>query len=67
MDSVEFTNSKDQCAAELCNVLEVDESSSAENSILAAHTTEGFIINDSGDLMTALSKRNLPTGNRYVY
>ena len=57
----------DQCAAEFCNAREVDESSSGETSILTAHTTEGFMINNSGDLVTAPSKRNLPPGNRYVY
>ena len=56
----------DQCAAEQC-VSEVDEASSAETSILTAHTSEGFMINNSGDLVTAPSKRNLPPGHRYVY
>lgn len=44
----------DQCAAELCNISEVDESSSAGTSILTAHTTEGFMVNSQGDLVTEL-------------
>ena len=55
----------DQCAAEFCNAREVNESSSGETSILTAHTTAGFMINNSGDLVTAPSEqRNLPPGNR---
>jgi hypothetical protein len=57
----------DRCAAEFSSVLELDESSSAETSILTAHTAEGFMINNTGDLVTVPSKRNLPPGHRYVY
>lgn len=57
----------DQCVAESSSRSDVDESSSAEISILTAHTIEGFMINSSGDLVTAPSKKNLPPGNRYVY
>lgn len=57
----------DQCAADLCNIAENDESSSTETSILTAHTSEGFMINNTGDLVTAPSKRNLSPGHRYVY
>jgi len=56
----------DQCAAELCNITEVDETSSSETS-LTQHTSEGFMLNNNGDLVTAPLKRNLPPGHRYVY
>jgi hypothetical protein len=57
----------DQCATELTAKSDTDELSSTEISILTAHTIEGFMVNSSGDLVTAPSKKNLPTGNRYVY
>jgi hypothetical protein len=59
----------DQCAAEVYDHLsEVDEMSSAEASMLTAHTTDGFMmVNNSGDFVTAPSRKNLPSGIRYVY
>ncbi len=59
----------DQCAADVYDyVTECDEVSSAEISILTTHTTDGVtMINNSGDLVTAPSRKNLPLGIRYVY
>jgi hypothetical protein len=57
----------DQCATELSTKSDVDELSSAEMSILTVHTIDGFMVNSSGDLVTAPSKKNLLSGNRYVY
>lgn len=56
----------DQCAADICNVTEVDETSSAGTS-LTQHTSEGFMLNNNGDFVTAPLNRNLPPGHRYVY
>lgn len=59
----------DQCAADVYDcVVEGDEISSAEVSILTAHTLDGTtMINSSGDIVTAPSRKNLPIGTRYVY
>lgn len=59
----------DQCAAEVYeNIAEGDDVSTAEMSILTANTVDAnTMINNSGDLVTAPSRRNLPTGIRYVY
>lgn len=59
----------DQCAADVYeNLSDIDEMSSAEVSILTTHTMDGFtMINNSGDFVTAPSRKNLPIGMRYVY
>jgi len=57
----------DQCAAEIYDFSEADEASSAEMSILTAHTIDGFMVNNSGDFVTAPSRKNLPFGMKYVY
>ena len=59
----------DQCAAEVYDCFgEGDEISPSEVSILKAHTVDGFMmINNSGDFVTAPSRKNLPAGMRYVY
>ncbi len=59
----------DQCAAEIYDHLsDVDETSSADASILTVHTIDGFMmINNSGDFVTAPSRKDLPIGMRYVY
>ena len=59
----------DQCASDgYDNMSDIDEMSSAEVSILTTHTMDGFMmINNSGDFVTAPSRKNLPSGMRYVY
>ena len=59
----------DQCAADIFeSEIDGNEISSTEVSILTTHTSDGFImINNSGDLVTAPSRKNLPLGMRYVY
>ena len=57
----------DQCAAEPFDCRDQDDASIAETSLLTTHTDQGFLINNSGDLVTAPSRNNLPPGQRYVY
>jgi hypothetical protein len=57
----------DQCAAEPFDCPDQDDTSIAETSLLTTHTDHGFLINNSGDLVTAPSRKNLPPGQRYVY
>ena len=57
----------DHCAAEPFYFPDQDDTSLAESSLLTAHTDQGFLINNSGDLVTAPSRKNLTPGQRYVY
>lgn len=57
----------DQCAAEMTSSIVEGEESSADASTLTPIDMEGFMINNSGDLVTAPSKKNLPSNSRYVY
>lgn len=57
----------DQCAAEMTSSIVEGEESSADASTLTPIDIEGFMINSTGDLVTAPSKKNLPSNSRYVY
>ena len=39
----------------------------SEKSVLTTTTEDGFMLNSSGDLVTAPSSKHLPSGSRYVY
>lgn len=58
----------DQCAAEPSELTlqESDDGSSAEMSFLTSYT-EDFMINNTGDLVTAPSRKYLHSGSRYLY
>ena len=57
----------DQCAADAFDGIESDEMTTSEKSVLTTTTEDGFMLNASGDLVTAPSCKHLPSGSRYVY
>jgi len=56
----------DECAADVYDGTELDDLT-VEKSVLTTASEDGFMVNNSGDLVTAPSCKHLKVGSKYVY